>query len=166
MTGAVQGLADDVMTTFTSALGIQSPSTVMAGYGENIAQGLANGMYSRAPAVAAAAAYLAAIARSAVVLGLGIHSPSTVMAEMGGFTAQGFAEGIADNIWRVNDAMGAMIAATSRRPEYGRAGAGGRADMGGSGEMRAYIVMDKEIVGEMVAPAVNGWMGAQIMEAR
>ena len=166
VTGAVQGLADDVMTTFTSALGIQSPSTVMAGYGENIAQGLANGMYSRAPAVAAAAAYLAAIARSAVVLGLGIHSPSTVMAEMGGFTAQGFAEGIADNIWRVNDAMGAMIAATSRRPEYGRAGAGGRADMGGSGEMRAYIVMDKEIVGEMVAPAVNGWMGAQIMEAR
>lgn len=166
VTGAVQGLADDVMTTFTSALGIQSPSTVMAGYGENIAQGLANGMYSRAPAVAAAASYLAAIARSAVVLGLGIHSPSTVMAEMGGFTAQGFAEGIADNIWRVNDAMGAMIAATSRRPEYGRAGAGGRADMGGSGEMRAYIVMDKEIVGEMVAPAVNGWMGAQIMEAR
>lgn len=166
VTGAVQGLADDVMTTFTSALGIQSPSTVMAGYGENIAQGLANGMYSRAPAVAAAASYLAAIARSAVVLGLGIHSPSTVMAEMGGFTAQGFAEGIADNIWRVNDAMGAMIAATSRRPEYGRAGAGGLADMGGSGEMRAYIVMDKEIVGEMVAPAVNGWMGAQIMEAR
>lgn len=166
VTGAVQGLADNVMTTFTSALGIQSPSTVMAGYGENIAQGLANGMYSRAPAVAAAASYLAAIARSAVVLGLGIHSPSTVMAEMGGFTAQGFAEGIADNIWRVNDAMGAMIAATSRRPEYGRAGAGGRADMGGSGEMRAYIVMDKEIVGEMVAPAVNGWMGAQIMEAR
>jgi len=166
VTGAVQGLADDVMTTFTSALGIQSPSTVMAGYGENIAQGLANGMYSRAPAVAAAAAYLAAIARSAVVLGLGIHSPSTVMAEMGGFTAQGFADGIEDNIWRVNDAMGAMIAATSRQPEYGRAGAGGRADMGGSGEMRAYIVMDKEIVGEMVAPAVNGWMGAQIMEAR
>lgn len=166
VTGAVQGLADDVKTTFTSALGIQSPSTVMAGYGENIAQGLANGMYSRAPAVAAAASYLAALARSAVVLGLGIHSPSTVMAEMGGFTAQGFAEGIADNIWRVNDAMGAMIAATSRQPEYGRAGAGGRADMGGSGEMRAYIVMDKEIVGEMVAPAVNGWMGAQIMEAR
>lgn len=163
---ASQALAEETQRGFTEPMGINSPSTVMAEYGANVAQGLANGINARASVVAAAAARLAAIVRSAVSIGLGIHSPSKVMAEMGGFTAQGFAEGIEDNVWRVNDAMGAMVAATSRRPEYGRAGAGGRTDASGGGDVRAVIVMDKEIVGEMVAPAVNGWMGAQIMEAR
>ena len=114
-------------------------------------------------AVAAAAAYLANISQSTLRSVLGIASPSKVMAELGGYTAEGFAEGIEDSVWRVERATSRMVDATQQTPTYGRAGAGGGAD---GGDIRAYIVMDKEIVGELVAPVVDGYIGASILDVR
>lgn len=131
--------------------------------GQATGQGFANGLYDMGPAVAAAAAYLANISQSTLRSVLGIASPSKVMAELGGYTAEGFAEGIEDSVWRVERATSRMVDATQQTPTYGRAGAGGGAD---GGDIRAYIVMDKEIVGELVAPVVDGYIGASILDVR
>lgn len=147
----------------TDPLGINSPSKVMYDHGLDVGAGLANGIYASAPAVAAAAAYLASIVQSVVVLGLGIHSPSKVMAGLGEFTGEGFAQGIEDSIWRVERATSRMVEATQQTPVYGARSAGAA---GQGGDIRAYIVMDKEIVGEMVAPVIDGYIGASIIETR
>lgn len=131
--------------------------------GQATGQGFANGLYDMGPAVAAAAAYLANISQSTLRSVLGIASPSKVMAELGGYTAEGFAEGIEDSVWRVERATSRMVDATQQTPSYGRAGVGGGVD---GGDIRAYIVMDKEIVGELVAPVVDGYIGASILDVR
>jgi hypothetical protein len=52
---AVVGAATGAMNAFRSVLGIASPSTVFAGYGLNISQGVAEGIESGAPAATGAA---------------------------------------------------------------------------------------------------------------
>ena len=85
------------------------------------------------------------------------------MAELGEFTGEGFAQGIEDSIWRVERATSRMVEATQQTPVYGARSAGAA---GQGGDIRAYIVMDKEIVGEMVAPVIDGYIGASIIETR
>jgi len=64
--GAGSSLGESAMSGTTSTLGIASPSTVYAGYGENSVQGYANGINSAAPLARSAAANMASsAARSA-----------------------------------------------------------------------------------------------------
>ena len=49
-----KGLAESIKSAFTSALGIQSPSTVFAGYALNIGQGIVGGIVRAIPIVRAA----------------------------------------------------------------------------------------------------------------
>ena len=158
-----QGIIDAAQDTLDE----HSPSKVMYDIGQNVSIGLANGITSQISAAQAAAARLAAIVAQTVALRLAIHSPSKVMAEMGAFTAEGFAEGIEENIGRVQDAVGRMASATARAPEYGAFGRGqASGGQGGAGQINAVIVMDKQIVGELVAPTVDGWIGSAIREKR
>ena len=36
----------------------------------------------------------------------------------------------------------------------------------GGGDINAYIVMDKQVVGKLLAPAVDGYIGAQMQTRR
>lgn len=56
---AIKKLADQAIKTFTSMLGIESPSKVFASYGLNIGQGLVNGLESQSKQVADAAKAMA-----------------------------------------------------------------------------------------------------------
>ena len=158
-----QGAADGAK----GALNENSPSKVMFDIGQNAAIGLANGINAQLATVQTAAANLANAVSAIVRARLAIHSPSAVMAGLGEYTAQGFAEGIGGSVWRVEDAMDKMIGATQRRPVYPRGGyAAGGAQTGAGGMINATIVMDKEIVGTMLAPVVDGEIGATISARR
>ena len=166
-TSTATEMAQETVDAVNNTLDSHSPSRVMYDIGQNVAIGLANGITSQIAAAQAAANRLAAIVASTVALRLMIHSPSRVMEQMGAFTAQGFAEGITDNVWRVQDAVGRMSSATMRAPVYSTTGRSAYAGGSGSeGDIHAYIVMDKEIVGEMVAPTVDGWIGSAVREKR
>ena len=165
--GDIQELCGTVGFGQTTADQIAAEEPIMIGQaettGQNTALGFADGLYAEAGEVAAAAAYLGYITQSSLAGYLDIHSPSKVMAELGGFTAQGFAQGIEDSVWRVERATARMVDATTQAPSYGASSASGSAP---GGDVRAYIVMDKEIVGELVAPVVDGYIGASILESR
>ena len=71
----------------------------------------------------------------------------------------------------VNDVL--SIAGNTPAPAYAYHGAAPRASagaapvaVGGEGAMNATIVMDKQIVGQMVAPIVNAQIGAMIKQRR
>lgn len=68
--GAIAGMAGDIMDKFKSILGIHSPSTVFAGFGLNIGQGLINGLADIQGDVDASVASLVTIPKSSVQLGL------------------------------------------------------------------------------------------------
>lgn len=156
------GLAGAVM----DALDEHSPSRVMEIIGGNASVGLANGIYDRADEAIRAAQWLANQVTAAVQSALDIHSPSKVLERLGGFTAEGFAQGLEAKIAEVELATSRMAAAASRPV----VSAGRMQDPAvraqGSQAMRAVIVMDKEIVGELVAPVVDGFIGAEIQARR
>lgn len=156
-------MANGAVDGAKTALDAHSPSRVMYGIGSDAAIGLANGIDAQLGAVQAAAARLASIVADVVRSSLMIQSPSKVMAGLGAFTAQGFAEGISDSVWRVEDAIDRMVGVTQRAPQYMSAAGGATAE---GGNIQAYIVMDKEIVGELVAPTVDGVIGATISARR
>lgn len=132
--------------------------------GANAGQGFANGLASKVPAVVTAAASLADAATNTLNSRLRIASPSKVWREKGGNTGEGYALGIEDKINRVERAVGRMTDATTRQPAAAaRTPAAGR---GSGGDVHAYIVMDKRVVGEMTAPVVDGYIGAQIATRR
>ena len=64
----------------------------------------------------------------------------------------------------VERATNRMVETTTRAPVPARpAAAPGRE---GGGDINAYIVMDKQVVGQLVAPAVDGYIGAQMQTRR
>jgi len=75
------------------ALGISSPSRVMAEIGDQTMQGLINGMQALLPQVDATLSKILEIINS-VKSALGIHSPSSLMHEMGEFIMQGLDQGL------------------------------------------------------------------------
>ena len=144
--------------------------------GENAATGLANGIDARAQDAVNAATRLANQVEAAMRNALDIHSPSRVLMRMGEFTAQGFAQGIDDGMARVEAAAARMSRAAAVEPTYRSGGswgadpagaqAGASAPGGNGGSVNATIVMDKTVVGRMVAPIVNETIGAAVAAAR
>lgn len=143
--------------------------------GYNGGTGLANGLYDAAPEVEAAAQFLADTAQATIQSALDIRSPSKVMAQMGRFTAQGFASGIDEGARQVENAVDRMTGLVGRgvRGDAGAyaawnlppaAAAAGSRDSGS--QINATIVMDKRVVGSLVAPVVNDVIGATVEAAR
>lgn len=171
-------LADSAVTGTMDELDENSPSKVFETIGENVAVGLANGIYDRADEAIAAARWLADSVEAVVQEALDIHSPSRVFEELGSFTALGFAEGIESSEMAVSRAIDSMIRAASVLPVMSLGGmpAGGAAGLAGrpgghnlagtAGNIKAYVVLDKTIVGEMLAPVVDGYIGAELQARR
>jgi hypothetical protein len=72
---AVANLAGDILRTFTSMLGIRSPSTVFAAYGENILMGLSEGLTNSQPVAINA---VASLGSNLIPAGFGGSSVSNV----------------------------------------------------------------------------------------
>lgn len=155
---AAGGMAEDATQE------VEQEMSFLEVIGENAAVGLANGINARAQDAINAASALAQAVAATMKSALQIASPSKVMARLGGFVAQGFAQGMEDQISAVERATNRMVETTTRAPVPARpAAAPGRE---GGGDINAYIVMDKEVVGQLVAPAVDGYIGAQIVTRR
>lgn len=165
-TEAAQQMGEDVNTT------VEEEMSFMDVFGYNAAQGFAQGIYDATPAAVQAATEMANQVQSVISSGLDIHSPSRVLMRMGQFTAEGFAQGIEDGMARVEAATARMGRAAMAEPTYRSGGswgadpAAGQNSQQGSGGMNATILMDKTVVGRLVAPIVNEAIGAQVAAAR
>lgn len=84
---------------------------------------------------------------------------------MGANVATSVANGIEANIWRVRNAMASMMSATSAAPVVSGGGLISGAARGGK-STTAVIMMDKTVVGRMVAPSVDRTIGATVAAAR
>lgn len=84
---------------------------------------------------------------------------------MGANVATSVASGIEANIWRVRNAMASMMSATSASPVVSGGGLISGAARG-AGSTTAVIMMDKTVVGRMVAPSVDRTIGATVAAAR
>lgn len=146
-------------------------------FGANASIGLANGLEAESDLVYAEAWKMVEGVQSIMSRGLDIHSPSRVMMRFGEYIGQGLAEGIEDSTRQVERAAGRMSASVTRGVERpagsASAAAPGSAAQGGSAPggqnpqgINATIVMDKTVVGRMVAPAVNAAIGAIVSSAR
>jgi len=98
-----------------------------------------------------------------------IESSSTTAEETastaGANVAASVASGIEANIWRVRNAMASMMSATSAAPVVSGGGLLSGAARG-AGSTTAVIMMDKTVVGRMVAPSVDRTIGATVAAAR
>lgn len=146
-------------------------------FGQNASAGLADGIAEEAGLVYAEAWRVVDGVNNIFRSGLGIHSPSRVMMRIGGYIGQGLAQGIEDSTRLVERATGRMSAAVTRGaalpsgeiPAGGAPGQGGAPGAGGQAAgqpINATIMMDKTVVGRMVAPAVNAAIGAIVQNAR
>lgn len=87
-----------IMNPFTTALGINSPSTVFSGYGKNTVEGFNQGISNNAGSTKGViGSWISALTGWVKDL-LGIKSPSKVFAGIGGYTVEGFNNGIEDNV--------------------------------------------------------------------
>ena len=90
------------------ALGISSPSRVMAEIGDQTMQGLINGMQALLPQVDATLSKILEIINS-VKSALGIHSPSSLMHEMGEFIMQGLDQGLETWIPKIQSTLDKVL---------------------------------------------------------
>ena len=175
---AAADMADGTAAAAKDELDSHSPSRVFEGIGEDIAAGMANGIYARGEDAIAAALWMARSVESIVRSALQIHSPSKAFEELGAFTGLGFAQGIEKSEADVSRAVDTMLRATQRRPEIeiGGASVDGRAaraawragapDAGAAGTVQVVMMLDKEVLGDVMAPIVNEKIGAQIQATR
>lgn len=151
---------------------VEQETSFLDVFGYNAAQGFADGIYDGIPAAVGAAEEMVAQVQSVISSGLDIHSPSRVLMRMGEFTAQGFAEGIDAGMAGVEAAAARMGRAAMAEPTYrsgGSWGADPAAQQSGAGagaSVNATILMDKTVVGRLVAPIVNDTIGAAVASAR
>jgi len=164
---AVTETTEEIKTTTEQGL------SDMETLGYNAAIGLANGINIGAVEAIGAANDLARQVYNSIQSALDIHSPSRVLMRMGQFTAEGFAEGIEDGMARVEAATARMGRAAMAEPTYRSGGSWGADPAAGQGSqqssgggMNATILMDKTVVGRLVAPIVNEAIGAQVAASR
>ena len=145
--------------------------------GQNISQGLANGIIARSPAAWAAAEMLANGVINRVSVALMIQSPSKVMAQLGDYTGQGFAMGIDQSLGQIRQAASGMAAAaitgTAYAPRPAAAGDGGQpysVEALGTALRSALsgisVNMSGEQVGELVSETVDREIGRAAYNAR
>lgn len=120
---AGRALANRVSGSFQNELGIESPSKVFRGFGENIAAGVQVGIDKGARAVARSSSRLADSASRAFKSNLRISSPSGLFADYGGDVATGFAQGVGAGSRQAQDAVEGMVGLPVG-PGAGNGGAG------------------------------------------
>lgn len=172
---AAEQMALDTEEAVKTALDEHSPSKKMRVLGENAAVGLAEGIYARGGDAAAAARWLASLVTNTVRSNLKIQSPSKVFEDIGQMTAAGFAEGIEGSYAMIEDAVSSMVGAVTRRPEaLARSGAAGAYSSAPEALGRAArpdtvhvtLKLDEEVLGDVMAPIVDGKIGAKIKATR
>ena len=94
-----------IINPFTNIMGIHSPSTVFAGFGANIVQGLNAGIGdNQGSSEGVISTWVGKLTNWFTGL-LDIHSPSGLFSDYGGFTVAGFNTGIAENMKSSSDLM-------------------------------------------------------------
>lgn len=175
VTIAAGDLGETSIDKLKETTGSHSPSTITHQIGLDMDTGLANGIAAGQSLVVVAATKVAQAAVDKIKATLKIHSPSKVAEGLGGYFDAGFVNGLLDGRQRVQAAVNDVlsIAGNTPAPAYAYRGAAPRASAGaapvvagGEGAMNATIVMDKQIVGQMVAPIVNAQIGAMIKQRR
>lgn len=94
-----------IINPFTNIMGIHSPSTVFAGFGANIVQGLNAGIGdNQGSSEGVISTWVGKLTNWFTSL-MDIHSPSGLFSDYGGFTVAGFNTGIAENMKSSSDLM-------------------------------------------------------------
>lgn len=175
---ASKALGDATAAAAMAALDEHSPSKVMETIGENASVGLANGIYARADEAIKAAQWLADQVAATFQAALDIHSPSGVFEDFGEFTALGYAGGLEKSLSAVERAVGHMTAAATRRPVRaigglsmapwdGSAPGSPRYGSAAPSEMlHLTIDLDGDNVADVMAPLINGKIGAIVQATR
>jgi septal ring factor EnvC (AmiA/AmiB activator) len=101
----IKNLGKTLISTFTSLLGIHSPSTIFAGFGKNLVQGLINGIENVKGWLREKIRSLGSTIISTAKDILGIHSPSTEFEALGDFSGQGYGIGFINSMKRVKEQM-------------------------------------------------------------
>ena len=94
---AIGSVASRIVAEFKTLLGINSPSTVFAQFGQWIMDGLAGGLTAKVKSVIDTVSGVAKSVAKGFKALLGINSPSTVFAGFGLNLVEGLANGINDN---------------------------------------------------------------------
>lgn len=126
--------------------------------GENTALGLANGIDAKASEAIKAAEAMASAVAGIIAGALKIQSPSKVMEQMGRYVSEGFAIGISDgsrNIAAAAQNMAGMAFAGAVRGS-------GNGSTAGSGMIHVTLMVDRDKLAEITAPAVNEVLGAEL----
>jgi len=175
---ASKALGDATAAAAMAALDEHSPSKVMETIGGNASVGLANGIYARADEAIKAAQWLADQVAATFQAALDIHSPSGVFEDFGEFTALGYAGGLEKSLSAVERAVGHMTAAATRRPVRaigglsmaawdGSAPGSPRYGSAATSEMlHLTIDLDGDNVADVMAPLINGKIGAMVQATR
>jgi hypothetical protein len=167
--------AQALLATIQTDLQSAYDSAVVSG--QNVSQGLANGIIARSPAAWKAAENLANGVINRVSAALMIQSPSRVMAQLGDYTGQGFAMGIDQSLGQIRQAASGMAAAaitgTAYAPRPAAAGGGGQpysVEALGTALRSALsgiaVNMSGEQVGELVSETVDREIGRAAYNAR
>lgn len=105
----IKNLGKTLISTFTSLLGIHSPSTVFADFGKNLIQGLINGIENVKGWLKERIRSLGTTIISTAKDILGIHSPSTEFEALGDFSGQGYGVGFIKSMKKVKEQMKSSI---------------------------------------------------------
>ncbi len=161
-------------------------SGIFSVIGLNISRGIALGIQSGTGAIVQAARRAARLAYATAQRELDIHSPSRRMAYLGEQTSEGFAQGMEKRMYRIADAAASLAgmaqtqvatvrggsidydalatanAAAIRQQDsgagidYDRMGEAVAQANRNAGVGQATVMMDKQVVGRTLEPAVNG----------
>ena len=131
----ILGLIQTLLDTALSLIRGFAPGFAQAG--EDLIEGLKQGILSAAGDIANAARSVVENAINAAKAALGIHSPSTVFRDIGQQTVMGFVAGVAGQIGAAQRVMGTLVGAVQRPfgSSYGAGvtGGGGAAAAAGAG---------------------------------
>ncbi|MBQ8574827.1 MAG: hypothetical protein IJ447_02125 [Clostridia bacterium] len=105
----IKNLGKTLISTFTSLLGIQSPSTVFADFGKNLIQGLINGIENVKGWLKEKIRSLGTTIISTAEDILGINSPSKEFEALGDFSGQGYGVGFIKSMKKVKEQMKSSI---------------------------------------------------------
>lgn len=165
--GDVKGLenasemsASTIVDTIKKELKISSPSRVMVEAGENVVQGMINGINNRTGALYAAVRRMAYQVAAEARRALKISSPSKVFAEIGGYMAEGMGEGWEDRFGRVQRGIVDSLAfdySTTAKTQKSLPTVNNSAPIA-SGEQTINLVveLDGDVVAQKITKIQNG----------
>lgn len=165
--GDVKGLenasemsASTIVDTIKKELKISSPSRVMVEAGENVVQGMINGINNRTGALYAAVRRMAYQVAAEARRALKISSPSKVFAEIGGYMAEGMGEGWEDRFGRVQrgivDSLAFDYSTTAKTAKPLFAVNASTPTASGEQTINLVVELDGDVVAQKITKIQNG----------